>query len=305
MKPIIDRRRFLKTTGTLAAGVSLATLGSASPAQAEAVKTSTPSAEKIGWRVGCQLYTFRRFSFYEALDKIAALGIRYVEPCFFLRLSKDRPELKTNADLPPEARGELKSRLADRGIAMSNFYAGLGSDEGPCRKTFEFAKEMGAATIVAEPPAEAFDMIEKLCGEYEIDLAVHNHPKSPQSKYWRPENVLEVCKGRGKRIGACCDTGHWVRSGLDPVECLEKMEGRIISFHLKDVAEWGKPEARDVPLGTGKANYGAVLGELHRQGFRGVMSVEYEHDSPKLMEEVAACVAFVEKTVKSFRIGPG
>ena len=33
--------------------------------------------------------------------------------------------------------------------------------------------------------------------------------------------LLDLCKGRGKRIGACCDTGHWVRSGLDPVACLK------------------------------------------------------------------------------------
>ena len=128
---------------------------------------------------------------------------------------------------------------------------------------------------------------------------MHNHPKSPKSKYWRPENVLAVCQGRGKRIGACCDTGHWVRSGLKPVECLKKMEGRVITFHLKDVAEWGKPAARDVPLGTGKANYAAVLKELHRQGFQGIMPIEYEHDSPKLIDELAECLAFVEKTAKS------
>jgi hypothetical protein len=28
--------------------------------------------------------------------------------------------------------------------------------------------------------------------------------------------------------------------------------------------------------------------------------IEYEHDSPKLMEEVAVCAAFVEKTAQSF-----
>jgi sugar phosphate isomerase/epimerase len=109
--------------------------------------------------------------------------------------------------------------------------------------------------------------------------------------------VLEVCEGRSKMVGGCCDTGHWVRSGLNPVECLEKMEGRLITLHLKDVAEWGKPEARDVPLGEGKADYGAVLAELRRQEFEGVLSIEYEHQSEKLEEEVAACVAFVEKTV--------
>ena len=142
-------------------------------------------------------------------------------------------------------------------------------------------------------------MIESLADEYGINVAVHNHPESPKSKYWKPENVLAVCRDRGKRIGACCDTGHWVRSGLDPVECLKKMEGRIISFHLKDVAEWGVPKARDVPLGSGKANYAAVLREIHRQKFRGVMAVEYEHDSEKLLDEVAQCVAFVEKTARA------
>jgi L-ribulose-5-phosphate 3-epimerase UlaE len=74
------------------------------------------------------------------------------------------------------------------------------------------------------------------------------------------------------------------------------MEGRIISFHLKDVGQWGKPEARDVPLGTGLADYTAVLHELHRQAYKGVLSIEYEHQSPQLIDEVAQCIAFVEKT---------
>jgi sugar phosphate isomerase/epimerase len=285
--------------GALGAGVSLANWPNSVLRAAEGVSCSTPSAEKIGWRVACQLYTFRRFSFYVALDKIASLGVKYVEPCFFLRLAEDRPNLKTNEGLSPEIRKELKARLADRGVEMANYYCALGNDEAACRKVFEFAKEMGAETLVSEPPAEAFDLIEGFCDEYEINLAVHNHPKAPQSKYWKPENVLAVCKDRSKRIGACSDTGHWVRSGLDPVECLKKMEGRIITFHLKDVAEWGNPQARDVPLGTGKANYTAVLKELHRQGFRGVMAIEYEHDSPELMKEVAECTAFVEKTAKT------
>jgi sugar phosphate isomerase/epimerase len=77
------------------------------------------------------------------------------------------------------------------------------------------------------------------------------------------------------------------------------MEGRILSLHLKDVGEWGRPEARDVPLGTGLADYAGVLKELRRQGFQGVMAIEYEHDSPQLMEEVAECIEFVEKTAKS------
>ena len=155
---------------------------------------------------------------------------------------------------------------------------------------------MGVQVIVAEPPAAAFEMVDRLCQEFQISLAIHNHPKSPNSKYWNPEAVLAVCQGRSPRIGACCDTGHWVRSGLKPVECLKQLKGRIISMHLKDVGEWDKPAARDVPLGTGLADYAAVLKELKQQGFRGIMSLEYEHDTDKLQDEVAQCLAFVEKT---------
>jgi sugar phosphate isomerase/epimerase len=291
----LDRRSFLKHTSAWTAGISLAAWhGLSSPLAAAASKT--PHCEKLGWQLCAQLYTFRRFSFYEALEMIDGLGLKHVEPCFFLRLDKDRPDLKTGETLTPKLRGELKQKLAQRGIQMTNYYADLGADEAAARKTFTFAKEMGVQTIVSEPPAEAFAMIETLCNEFEINLAVHNHPKSPNSKYWQPENVLKVCERRGKRIGACCDTGHWVRSGLKPIECLKKMEGRIITLHLKDVGEWGKPEARDVPLGTGLGDYAAVLKELRGQQFRGVLAIEYEHDSPQLVDDVAACIAFVEKT---------
>jgi sugar phosphate isomerase/epimerase len=251
----------------------------------------------------CQLYTFRRFPFFEALDMIARLGFKSIEPCFFLKLDAKRPKLRTNETLTPEQRKELKTRMSDKGILMTQFYAKLGQDDDANRRVFDFAKEMGVQTFVSEPPAAAFDALEKRCDEYKINLAIHNHPKKADGKYklWRPEGVLELCEGRGKRIGACCDTGHWVRSGLKPVECLKKMKGRIITMHLKDVGEWGKPKAKDVILGTGLADYDGVLKELHSQGYKGVMSLEYEHDSPKLVDDVAACVAFVEKTAGTIK----
>jgi sugar phosphate isomerase/epimerase len=293
-----NRREFIATVGTLAAGTSLAGLGTAGLAE-PVVRSAAPNAERLGWQLGMAMYTFRRFPLYDAIDKIAALGVPAIEPGYFLKLDGARPDLTTSEALSAAERAELRRRLAARGLKMAGYYANVGNDEAAARKVFDFAKEMGVQTIVAEPPAEAFTMVDGLCGEYQINLAIHNHPKSPDSKYWNPEALLAVCKGRSQRIGACCDTGHWVRSGLKPIECLKKLEGRIVSIHLKDVGEWGKPEARDVPLGTGLADYAAVLAELKRQGFRGLMSIEYEHDTDKLIDEVAQCVAFIEQTAKT------
>jgi sugar phosphate isomerase/epimerase len=294
----IKRRDFLKSSSAVVAGASMACLGVPSTHAAEKVSCSSPAAASMGWKVGVQQYTFRSYCYYEMLDKMVTLGVQNAESGFFLRLDKARPELKVNEDLSPAICKELKQRMDDRGICMTTFYSNLDTNAEQAKKIFDFCKEMGSDTIVAEPTAEAFDLIEKLCDEYEINLAIHNHPVSPKSKYWKPENVLAVCEGRGPRIGACCDTGHWVRSGLDPVACLKKMEGRILGFHLKDVAEKGVVECRDVPLGEGAANYAAVLTELKRQGYQGVMTIEYEHDSPELMDDVAKCVAFVEKMAK-------
>jgi sugar phosphate isomerase/epimerase len=299
MSMTFNRREFLATTGTLAAGATLAGDLISSAGAAAPVRSATPSAEKLGWQLSMAMYTFRRFPFYQALDKVVALGVTAVEPAFFLKLDQARPKLTTGDSLAAEERAELKQKLAAAGIKMRSYYSNVGSDEAAARKAFTFAKEMGVQTIIAEPPAEAFAMVDRLCAEFQINVAIHNHPKSPQSKYWNPEHVLAVCKGRSPRIGGCCDTGHWVRSGLKPVECLKKMEGRIISMHLKDVGEWDKPAARDVPLGTGLADYAAVLKELKRQGFRGLMAIEYEHDTDKLVDEVAECIAFLEKTARS------
>jgi sugar phosphate isomerase/epimerase len=294
----LDRRAFLRNGAGLAVGAAAGGLIRGLPAFAEPVKVSTPAAEKLGWQMAVQLYTYRRFPLYEALDKIAALGVRHIEVCFFLKLDKARPALTTNEALSPEVRKELKAKLDDRGMALSSFYAELGANADKAKKIFDFCKEMGTGVIVAEPPPEAFDMIEKLCDEYKVNLAIHNHPESPKQRYWSPETVLEVCKGRGKRIGACCDTGHWVRSGLDPVECLKKMEGRILAFHLKDAAEKGNRKSEDTPLGEGAGNYKAVLAELKRQGYKGLTTIEYEKDTDHLQDDMVKCVAFVEEQAK-------
>ena len=300
----LNRRDFVRAAGVAAAAAAcrsaLAADKAVAPAKAPAEVTA-PSAKKLGWEMACQLYTFRSISCYEAMGRIASLGVRLLEPCFFLRLDKARPNLKTGPSLGPKIRKEWKARLDDRGMRMVNFYARLTGNADDCRKQFEFAREMGVETFVSEPKPGEFDTIEKFCDEYKINLAVHNHPKKRGYDYWKPENVLKLFKGRSKRIGACCDTGHWVRSGLDVVECIKTMTGRIITMHLKDVAEVGNPRARDVPLGRGKARYADVLKQLAAQKYRGVMSIEYEHQSPALLADVAECIAFVEKTAKAIQ----
>jgi sugar phosphate isomerase/epimerase len=297
----MSRRGFLVAAGGLGTGAVLAMAGRGAAEETQKVKLSTPNAERLGWHLSCGLYTFRDRSLYEALDVIAGLGIRRVEPAFFLPLSKEQPDLKTSEALTPAQRKEMKKRIADHGLEMTSYYAPLDADTTAFRRVFDFAKEMGAETLVAEPPAEVFETLDGLCQEYKINVAIHNHAEATGSRYWRPENVLKVCEGRSKAIGGCPDTGHYVRTGLPPVDCLKKLDGRIIEVHLKDAAEMGNPDSRDVPLGEGKADYPAVLQTLQAMKFRGLATIEYEYLSPQLVDDVAKCVKFVETFAASVK----
>jgi sugar phosphate isomerase/epimerase len=145
---------------------------------------------------------------------------------------------------------------------------------------------------MSEPPEDALETIDKLCEEYGINLAVHNHAKP--SHYWSPDTVLSTCQGRSKRIGACADTGHWMRSGINPVEALKKLEGRIINLHFKDLNEYGM-KGHDVPWGTGVGDAKAMLAEVYRQKLKAFFAVEYEYNWENSLPEIAQCVAFFDK----------
>ncbi len=252
------------------------------------------AAEKLGWRLGVQAWTFRDRTAYEAIDTAAKLGLKYIELYPGQALSPEQKDLKVGADLTDEQRVALLKKLATARVKAVSFgVVEFSKDEKEARKVFEFARQMGLENISCEPAPDACELVDKLCNEFGINAAIHNHPKP--SRYWNPDTVLEAVKGRSKRMGSCSDTGHWPRSGLVPVECLKKLEGRIVELHFKDIAD-----DKDKPWGTGKGDAQGMLAELKRQGFRGLFSLEYEDGEGTLLEENARrCIAFFDETARA------
>jgi sugar phosphate isomerase/epimerase len=287
----LDRRSFLKAGAVMGAGLGISGVGGIAAAnlfeEAEKPNAHNEAAEKLGWRLGCQAWTFNKYTFFEAIEKTAGLGLKYIEAFPGQKVSSEI-SAGFGDNLSAEQRAAVKKKLADSDVKLVNF--GVVGING--KKTFDFAKDMGIETIVSEPGEGDFPKLDELCTEYEINIAIHDHPKP--SHYWNPDTVLKVTKGLSKRIGACCDTGHWPRSGLNAVECLKKLEGRIISFHLKDVNKTGN-DAHDVPWGTGINNVKGMLEEIHRQGVKAVFSIEYEYNWDHSIPEIALCVAYFNK----------
>jgi len=255
-----------------------------------------PDNCKTGYfAIGCQAWTFNHFSVMEAIDKTAAAGGTVIEFYPGQKFSPDKPDLKWDHNASDEMIAAVQERLQKDGIHAVNYgVVGIPNNEAEARKIFEFAKKLGLYGITTES-VESIDVIEKLVKEYDIHVGFHDHPKRPNDpsyRMWDPNYVLSVVKGRDARIGSCADVGHWVRSGLNPVDCLKILKGRIISSHLKDLNERSL-DAHDVPYGTGVSDVPAVLNELKRQHFAGNISVEYEYKMENNLSEVAQCIGFV------------
>jgi sugar phosphate isomerase/epimerase len=274
----------------LAAAAMLAMALPCMAADAPANKRDDSASEKLGMKLSLQCWTFNKLSFFETVDKAAGLGVKYLEIYPGQKLKPDS-DVKVNKDMSDETIAEIKKKLKDAGGLKLVAYGvdGVPTDEKGARKVFDWAKKMGIEVLVTETKPN--DVLDKLCTEYGIRLALHNHPTT-----WPPDEVLKATKDYSKLIGSCSDTGHWMRAKYIPVDTLKKLEGRVEHLHFKDLNDFG--EAHDVVWGTGKGDVAGMLKELKRQGYKGYLSIEYEYgDLKHLDENLPKCVAFFDKTV--------
>lgn len=248
---------------------------------------------KLGWKLGAQAYTFNRFTFFEAIDKIDSCGLKYVE-AFRGQTLGGGLEGKMDYHMSAETRTQILQKLKEKGIKMVSLGVITPDSDAEWRKLFEFGKAMGLESFTSEPEEKFLPLISRLCDEFKIKVAIHNHPNP--SHYWNPDILLSAIKGLSKRVGSCADIGHWVRSGLDPVACLKKLDGHVLQLHFKDLNEKGK-KAHDVHWGTGVSDVDAVIKELKRQHFKGILSVEYEYNWFNSGPDVAASVKYFRQAV--------
>lgn len=256
-----------------------------------------PDEYKIaGFAVGCQAYSFNRFSVFEAIEKTEAAGGKIIEFYPGQRLSKEQPEVKWDHNASDEVIAQVKAKLKQHNIRAVNYgVVGFSKEEAESRKIFEFAKKLELYAITTES-VDALDTIEKLIKEYDIKVGIHEHAKNPNNpnyKIWDPNYVASLIKDRDVRLGACADVGHWVRSDLKPVDCLKILKGRIISTHLKDRTAFGDNNTHEVPYGQGVSDIKGILEELKAQGFDGNVSIEYEYNWDHSVPDIGQCIGFI------------
>ncbi len=259
-------------------------------------KTDSTDVTK-NWKIGVQMWTFNHFPFVTALDKVDSAGAKYIEAFPGQKLG-DGMKGSFGIDMSDSDKAKLKQILQTRGISIVAMGVIVPKDVAEWKKYFDLAKEFGLSYITAEPIKSQWGSVDSLAGIYGIKVAIHDHPKP--NVYWSPDSVLAATVGH-PNIGSCADVGHWARNGLNPVDCLKKLEGHIFGVHLKDIKVFGQVDAADTLVGYGVINFPAIFAELKRQNFSGMFSIEQESNWLNSVPDVKHTIQYYKDEVAKLK----
>ena len=298
----LSRRLFLQASAFGLSGVSLF--------PSRLLRAAASSGDGYGgFKMGIQSYSLRGYDVETALQHSQNLGLRYWEA-----YSKHIPVSTLPAHI-----AQQQAKLEKHGINLMAYgVVSFDDNENKAREIFDFAHAMGLKSISANPQKnkETFDLLEKLVEEYQIPIAIHNH--GPGALYDKVSDVLEMVEGRSVLLGACVDTGHYMRSDEDPVDVINKLGKRVHGVHLKDVRtihseeemarlleELPKNRAAQLQregkiftiLGEGEINLVGVLRALREIGYDKNVSLEYEENPENPLSDIELCYAAVRDAV--------
>lgn len=275
----LARRDFLKASlATVAAGSILE-----HPVSAQA---ADPYA---GFRMCIQSYSLRGFDAPTALDHSKRLGLKYWEAY---------PKHIPMGTLPAHLAAQ-KKLLSDAGVTLISYgVLSFSENETEARAAFDFAQAMGIRSLSANPKKSSgtFDLLDKLCDEYQVAIGIHNH--GPNALYDKISDVEEMVKDRHPLVGACVDTGHFIRSDENPVEAIERLGKRVFGVHLKDVktiVDDGNRTKHFTILGQGDLDVPGCLKVLKRLNYDYGLSLEYEENPKNPLSDIEVCLQTVRE----------
>jgi inosose dehydratase len=279
----LSRRRFLALSSAAALGATFLD----APRILSAAGLNLADDPYGGFPLGVQSYSLRNFNTLEAVRHIQGLGLHYAE---FFAKHLDPASSAEKID-------ETKKLLADSEIALvGHGVHGFTKDHEANRKLFEFARKAGVRTITANPERDSFDSLEKLVAEFDIRIAIHNH--GPGALYDSIDSVKKAVAGRHKWIGACVDTGHFLRSKEDPIKAVLELGPRVFAAHVKDDVKEGK-DSENVVIGKGKLDVLGLFKALRQVKFPsdGSLSLEYEANPANPIDDMKQCLVVAREAI--------
>jgi len=219
--------------------------------------------------IGVQTFTYREFDVPGIIKELDGTGITALEVY--------GKHLSTDMSADEVARGA--KMLADAGIRICalGVYGFKSEQPDDIRRKLDFAKELACDYISIDVPPDdekCKEMLVEVATELDVLLGIHNH--GPGHHYDTAEKIAASCEGYDSILGACVDTGHFLRSGQTPEHVIKVLGKRVNAVHLKDFID---AETEVVP-GTGKLDYATALNALDEYtDFNTAFVIEYEADA--------------------------
>ena len=231
--------------------------------------TALPLRAAAKLNVGIGTYSYHNLSMDEMIVQLNGLRVGEIEMSRgeFMLMNHPTEELFRSA----------RTKLDRAGIRCVSYYTATIKEDQDLENAVRFARLLGSTNVTGDATGSILNRIDRRFTQEHLTFGIHNHYfKGEKFAYESPEDVLSALAGLSKTVGATADVGHFASCGHDPVDAVRKLGPRLILVHLKDIqAVDGEV---NVLLGTGISKISAVMQELHRQKFSGLVAVEYEKE---------------------------
>ena len=231
--------------------------------------TALPLRAAAKLNIGIGTYSYHNLSMDEMIVQLNGLRVGEIEMSRgeFMLMNHPTEELFRSA----------RTKLDRAGIRCVSYYTATIKEDQDLENAVRFARLLGSTNVTGDATGSILNRIDRRFTQEHLTFGIHNHYfKGEKFAYESPEDVLSALAGLSKTVGATADVGHFASCGHDPVDAVRKLGPRLILVHLKDIqAVDGEV---NVLLGTGISKISAVMQELHRQKFSGLVAVEYEKE---------------------------
>lgn len=241
-------------------------------------------------RLGCSTITFRMLDLGEALERIAATGLRAIDLGAVTRFCPHAdPLAATDDDLV-----RLADEIASSGLRVSSVNAwslthlnDTDSVELPyLRAALKLTRAVGAPVMTVQPGRAVSDdhweedartVAARLDGlgaearELGLTLAVEAPHKGTLAE--RFDHACEIIELVDEElVGVALDTSHILNAGATIEDALDRYGSRVRHVHLRDYRDGNIL----LTPGDGEIDFGAVFVGLARLGYAGAYSFELE-----------------------------
>lgn len=218
--------------------------------------------------IGVGTFSYHTLSMDDMIVQLKRLGIKEIE--------MSRGEFMLMKPPTAEMCQSARDKLDQAGIRCVSYYTATIKDDRDLDYAVRYAKILGARNVSGDATGPILNRIDERFTQEGLTFGIHNHWFKQKFAYESVDDILSALSRTSKTVGATLDVGQMAACGHDPVDAVRRLAPRLLLVHLKDVASAGAEH--NVLLGTGIAQIPAVMAELKKINFTGLVAIEYEKD---------------------------